>query len=192
MSTEAVSPLRRRMIEDMTIRQFGEHTKRDYIRQVREFTAFLGRSPDLAEPEDLRRYQLHMASLGASYSPHEPGEHGPAVLLPRHAEPAGVRRPHGPDRHAGAPAGRAQPRGGGAAPRPRAEPEVPGSLERRLWLRPARVRDRPSQGRGRRQRPHADPRRAGQELALAKAGGARTATSCCRRTCSTSCASGGW
>ncbi len=68
MSTEAVSPLRRRMIEDMTIRQFGEHTQRDYVRQVREFTAFLGRSPDLAEPEDLRRYQLHMASLGAGYS----------------------------------------------------------------------------------------------------------------------------
>jgi integrase/recombinase XerD len=40
----AVSPLRRRMIEDMTIRQFGEHTKRDYVRQVREFAAFLGRS----------------------------------------------------------------------------------------------------------------------------------------------------
>ncbi len=68
MSTEAVSPLRRRMIEDMTIRQFGEHTKKDYIRQVREFTAFLGRSPDRAEPEDLRRYQLHLASLGASYA----------------------------------------------------------------------------------------------------------------------------
>ncbi len=68
MSTETVSPLRRRMIEDMTIRQFGEHTKTDYIRQVREFTAFLGRSPDRAEPEDLRRYQLHLASLGASYA----------------------------------------------------------------------------------------------------------------------------
>lgn len=52
----------------MTIRQFGEHTKRDYIRQVREFEAFLGRSPDRAEPEDLRRYQLHLASLGASYA----------------------------------------------------------------------------------------------------------------------------
>jgi hypothetical protein len=64
----AVSPLRRRMIEDMTIRQFGEHTKRDYVRQVREFAAFLGRSPDRAEPEDLRRYQLHLASLGASYA----------------------------------------------------------------------------------------------------------------------------
>ena len=45
------------------------------------------------------------------------------------------------------------------------------ALERRLWLRLARVRDRPSQSRGRRQCPHADPRRAGQELALAKAGG---------------------
>lgn len=38
----AVSPLRQRMIEDMSIRRFGEHTKRDYVRQVREFTAFLG------------------------------------------------------------------------------------------------------------------------------------------------------
>ena len=68
MSPEAVSPLRRRMIEDRTIRQFGDKTKRDYIRQVREFTAFLGRSPDRAEPEDLRRYQLRLASLGASYA----------------------------------------------------------------------------------------------------------------------------
>ena len=68
MSPEAVSPLRRRMIEDMTIRQFGDKTKRDYTRQVREFTAFLGRSPDRAEPEDLRRYQLRLASLGASYA----------------------------------------------------------------------------------------------------------------------------
>ena len=64
----AISPLRQRMIEDMIVRQFGEHTKCDYIRQVREFTVFLGRSPDQAEPEDLRRYQLHMASLGASYA----------------------------------------------------------------------------------------------------------------------------
>ncbi len=68
MISEAVSPLRRRMIEDMTIRQFGGKTKSDYIRQVREFTIFLGRSPDRAEPEDLRRYQLHLASCGASYA----------------------------------------------------------------------------------------------------------------------------
>src|SRR5919107_3347585 len=68
MTPEAISPLRQRMIEDMPIRQFGEKTRRDYIRQVREFTAFLGRSPDGAEPEDLRRYQLHLASFGASYA----------------------------------------------------------------------------------------------------------------------------
>jgi len=41
MNIEAVSPLRQRMIEDMVIRQFGEYTKRDYIRQVREFTALM-------------------------------------------------------------------------------------------------------------------------------------------------------
>jgi site-specific recombinase XerD len=68
MSHDAISPLRQRMIEDMTIRQFGEKTRCDYIRQVRAFTAVLGRSPDRAEPEDLRRYQLHLASLGASYA----------------------------------------------------------------------------------------------------------------------------
>ena len=67
MISEAVSPLRRRMIEDMTIHQFGEKTKSDYILHVREFTIFLGRSPARAEPEGLRRYQLHLASCGASY-----------------------------------------------------------------------------------------------------------------------------
>ncbi len=52
----------------MTIRGFGDHTKSDYVRQVRMFTAFLGASPDFAEPEDLRRYQLHMAKNGAGYA----------------------------------------------------------------------------------------------------------------------------
>jgi len=66
MTSEPMSPLRRRMIEDMTIRQFGAKTQNDYVRVVREFTRFLGRSPDTAEPEDLRRYQLHLASQGAS------------------------------------------------------------------------------------------------------------------------------
>jgi integrase/recombinase XerD len=68
MSEHAVSPLRQRMIEDMTIRHFGAHTQRDYVRQIYEFSRFLGHSPDRAEPEDLRRYQLHLASLGASYA----------------------------------------------------------------------------------------------------------------------------
>ena len=44
MSEKPISPLRRRMIEDMTVRQFVEKTQGDYIRHVRTFTAFLGRS----------------------------------------------------------------------------------------------------------------------------------------------------
>ncbi|TSD81931.1 integrase, partial [Mycobacterium sp. KBS0706] len=46
------------MIEDMAIRQFGPKTQHDYVRVVADFARFLGRSPDRAEPEDLRRYQL--------------------------------------------------------------------------------------------------------------------------------------
>ncbi len=66
MTSAPTSTLRRRMIEDMTIRQFGAKTQNDYVRVVREFTRVLGRSPDMAEPADLRRYQLQMASQGAS------------------------------------------------------------------------------------------------------------------------------
>jgi site-specific recombinase XerD len=54
------------MIEDMTIRGFTADTQRGYIGAVRDFAAFLGRSPDQGDAEDLRRYQLHMRSAGAS------------------------------------------------------------------------------------------------------------------------------
>ena len=52
------------MIEDMTVRNFVEKTRNDYIRHVRTFTAFLGRSPDTATAEDLRRFQLHQTQTG--------------------------------------------------------------------------------------------------------------------------------
>jgi hypothetical protein len=48
-TTTPISPLRRRMIEDMTVRGFGEKTQSDYIRHVKNFSTFLGRSPDTAE-----------------------------------------------------------------------------------------------------------------------------------------------
>jgi integrase/recombinase XerD len=56
-----ISPLRQRMIDDMTARRFKEKVQKDYVRHVRTFAAFLGRSPDTATSEDLRRFQLHMA-----------------------------------------------------------------------------------------------------------------------------------
>jgi integrase/recombinase XerD len=46
MTDKAISPLRRGMIEDMTIRKFAPKTQSSYIRAVRNFTVFLGRSPD--------------------------------------------------------------------------------------------------------------------------------------------------
>src|SRR3989475_2366987 len=64
MSEKPISPLRRRMIEDMSVRNFVEKTRNDYIRHVRTFTAFLGRSPDTATAEDLRRFQLHQTQTG--------------------------------------------------------------------------------------------------------------------------------
>ncbi|MET4070714.1 hypothetical protein ABID58_005523 [Bradyrhizobium sp. S3.2.6] len=60
MTDEAMSPLRRRMIEDMTIRKFAPKTHHDYVQRVKNFAAFLGRSPDTATFEDVRRYQLHL------------------------------------------------------------------------------------------------------------------------------------
>src|SRR5437588_10404298 len=65
MTDEAMSPLRRRMIEDMMIRKFASKTQHDYVQRVKHFTAFLGRSPDTASFEDVRRYQLHLAASGA-------------------------------------------------------------------------------------------------------------------------------
>ena len=63
-SPRPVSPLRARMIEDMTVRGFNEHTRRDYVRHVRSFAAFIGRSPDTATAEDLRLFQLHQTQSG--------------------------------------------------------------------------------------------------------------------------------
>ena len=63
-SQRPVSPLRARMIEDMTVRGFNEHTRRDYVRHVRSFAAFIGRSPDTATAEDLRLFQLHQTQTG--------------------------------------------------------------------------------------------------------------------------------
>jgi len=64
MNGETISPLRRRMIEDMTVRKFVEKTQKDYIRHVKGLTTFLGRSPDTATAEDLRCYQLHLTETG--------------------------------------------------------------------------------------------------------------------------------
>ncbi len=64
MTQEPISPLRQRMIEDMTLRNFAPRTQEAYIRAVKRFTTFFGRSPDQADTEAVRRFQLHLAGSG--------------------------------------------------------------------------------------------------------------------------------
>jgi integrase/recombinase XerD len=65
LSTDApISPLRQRMQQDMLMRGLGPHTQQDYVRHVRRFAAFLGRAPDTATPQDIRRFQLHQHENG--------------------------------------------------------------------------------------------------------------------------------
>ncbi len=52
------------MIEDMAMRGLRSDTQRDYIRVVRSFAAFLGRSLDTAQAEDIRRFQVHQRESG--------------------------------------------------------------------------------------------------------------------------------
>jgi integrase/recombinase XerD len=61
MSMRTISPLRQSMIDDMTARQMGPKTQQDYIRSCKRFTVFLGRSPETATADDIRRFQLDLA-----------------------------------------------------------------------------------------------------------------------------------
>jgi integrase/recombinase XerD len=66
MKDDRTTPLRERMIEDMRIRGFKGTTQKGHIRAVKNFAAFLGRSPDTATPDELRAYQLHMTDTDVS------------------------------------------------------------------------------------------------------------------------------
>jgi integrase/recombinase XerD len=65
-STPGVAPLHQRMLDDMRMRKLEPKTRAGYIRAVRSLAAYLGRSPDTATIEELRRFQLHMVDRGSS------------------------------------------------------------------------------------------------------------------------------
>ena len=65
-NTRSISPLRQRMLDDMRLRKLAPRTQSHYIRAVRNLAAFLGRSPNTASCEDLRRFQLDMVERGVS------------------------------------------------------------------------------------------------------------------------------
>jgi len=66
MSTDTISQLRQRMIDDMTARHLGPHTQQDYIRSCKRFAAFLKHSPETATADDIRQFQLDLAESGIS------------------------------------------------------------------------------------------------------------------------------
>src|SRR5450631_1416433 len=61
-----VSPLRRRMIEDMTARKLTVYTQRSHLQSCKRFAAWLKRSPDTATPDEVRQFQLHLIESGKS------------------------------------------------------------------------------------------------------------------------------
>ncbi len=62
-----MSPLRRRMIEDMTIRNLSPATQQSYLHAISKFSQYFGRSPDRLGLEDVRALQVHLASKGVSW-----------------------------------------------------------------------------------------------------------------------------
>ena len=62
-----LSPLRRRMIEDMTGRNMLPATQRSYISAVSKFSRYFGKSPERLSLEDLRAFQVHLVSTGISW-----------------------------------------------------------------------------------------------------------------------------
>ncbi len=63
----AVSPLRRRMIDDMSLRNLSPATQRSYLHAIAKFSRYFGRSPDALGIEDVRAFQVHLVSTGISW-----------------------------------------------------------------------------------------------------------------------------
>ncbi|WP_320407131.1 site-specific integrase [Sphingomonas hengshuiensis] len=63
----AASPLRRRMIDDMSLRNLSPATQRSYLHAVTKFSRYFGRSPDRLGLEDVRAFQVYLVSQGISW-----------------------------------------------------------------------------------------------------------------------------
>jgi site-specific recombinase XerD len=64
MSSDSISPLRQRMIEDMSARQLSPPTQKGHIRACKRFAAYLKRPPETATAENVRLFQLHLMESG--------------------------------------------------------------------------------------------------------------------------------
>ena len=142
-----VSALRQRMLEDMAMRGLRSDTQRNYICFVRDFATFLGRAPDTATAEDVRRFQVHQRESGV-----QPPTINCSVSALRFFFTMTLDRPDLSRRLVLARYPRKLPEvlsveEVGRAPRIRARPQVQGHTRGRLWRGPACVRSGQPQGR---------------------------------------------
>ena len=157
-----VSALRQRMLEDMAMRGLRSDTQRNYIAFVRDFAAFLGRAPDTATAEDVRRFQVHQRESGA-----QPPTINCSVSALRFFFTMTLDRPDLSRRLVLARYPRKLPavlsvEEVGRLLEVSAGPQVQGDTWRRLRRGPPGVRSRQPQGRRHRQHADADPDRTGQ------------------------------
>ena len=135
--TNIVSPLRRRMIEDMTARKLTSGTQRSHLQSCRRFAAWLKRSLDTATPDDVRQFQLHLIESGQGHLQPQSDMTGVLLIfrvtLRRHDLAAEVWHIKEPQEAAAG----AEPRGGQACPHDGDEPEGASDADTRLWLRAA-------------------------------------------------------
>ena len=158
----SISPLRQRMIDDMRMRKLNPKTQTAYIRAVRNFTKYLGRSPDTATVEDLRNYQLHLVDAGTSPISVNAAITGLKFFFDITLERAAA---HGADAtrpRAAETSGRPQPRGSRATDRRLRQSEAPDCPRARLRHRTAGQRSFCAQSQRHRQRTHDPARRTGQ------------------------------
>ena len=91
-----ISPLRQRLIDDMSVRRFSPETKRNYVRDVGRFATFLGRSPNTATAEDLHRFQVDQREAGVPVPTMNSIVSALRFLFHAHARPARPRAQAGP------------------------------------------------------------------------------------------------
>ncbi len=149
MTTKAITPLRQRMIEDMNARKLCAGTQRGHILSCKRFAAFLKRSPDTATPEDIRRFQLHLAETGVSICTRNRIMTGVKFLLRvtlrRLDLAAEIYHIHEPEKIP-------QVMSPDETRRVLAVPQGPRGAQSLLWLRPACQRSDRAEGQAHRQR----------------------------------------
>jgi integrase/recombinase XerD len=82
------TPLRARMIADMSARNLGPASQTGHLRACKRFATWLGRSPETATPDDVKQFQLHLIESGTSICTRNPDDDRGQVSAPGHAAAA--------------------------------------------------------------------------------------------------------